>query len=375
MEFTYKRKHNESYMVAELETDYDSYETRMIQDNNINGILDINKMSLNGVTQYNYNISRKINLEDYMSSIDIDLEVMQKVILGMQLCLDEIARYLIDERHICIDKDTVFIEKSGDSIKINLCYYPIDNGSVQEQFRKLMEYFLTIVPASDRTLTKLVYQAYDQCLKNDYTLNEILELFQSIELEKADIYVERVDLDEEEEDLFEERVLERSSDICTEDYLANYYEDDRKTSFMEHILSVTKRFGKNKKEENRKYELESEDFCVEPSYEIDEKTILLSDAKPAGKLIFDGRGGEDDFIINKEIFRVGSGQNNDMVLHANTVSNSHAKIVKEDSHYYLMDLNSLNGTTVNGESLCYKQRYKLKPMDKIAFATERYIFM
>ena len=47
MEFTYKRKHNESYMVAELVQDYDSYETRMIRENTINGILDINKMSLN----------------------------------------------------------------------------------------------------------------------------------------------------------------------------------------------------------------------------------------------------------------------------------------------------------------------------------------
>ncbi|MCR5196399.1 MAG: FHA domain-containing protein [Pseudobutyrivibrio sp.] len=375
MEFTFKRKHNESYMVAELVQDYDSYETRMIRENTINGILDINKMSLNGVTQYNYNISRKINLEDYMSSIDIDIEVMQKIILGMQLCLDEIARFLIDERHICIDKDTVFIEKTGDNIRINLCYYPMDNGSVQEQFRSLMEYFLTVVPASDRTLTQLVYQAYDKCLKNDYTLNEILELFQSIEVEKPDIYVEPVSLDDEEDDSYEERVLERSSDICTEDYLANYYEDDRKLSFMDHILSMTKRFGKNKKEENRKYELESEDFYVDPSFELDEKTVLLTDAKPTGKLIFDGRGGEDDFIINKEIFRIGSGQNNDMILHSNTVSNSHAKIVKENGHYYLMDLNSLNGTTVNGEALCYKQRYKLKPMDKIAFATERYIFM
>ena len=268
-----------------------------------------------------------------------------------------------------------FIEKTGDNIRINLCYYPMDNGSVQEQFRSLMEYFLTVVPASDRTLTQLVYQAYDKCLKNDYTLNEILELFQSIEVEKPDIYVEPVSLDDEEDDSYEERVLERSSDICTEDYLANYYEDDRKLSFMDHILSMTKRFGKNKKEENRKYELESEDFYVDPSFELDEKTVLLTDAKPTGKLIFDGRGGEDDFIINKEIFRIGSGQNNDMILHSNTVSNSHAKIVKENGHYYLMDLNSLNGTTVNEEALCYKQRYKLKPMDKIAFATERYIFM
>ncbi len=371
MEFTYKRKHNESYMVADLNEEFDSYETRMIEENRINGLLSINKMSLNGTTQYNYNISRKINLEDFLESTDLDIDTLQKFILGLQLGLDEIGKYLIDERHICLDKNAVFVEKTMDSIKVNLCYYPTNNGSVQEQFRELMEHILTMIPSNNRELTELVCRAYDQCLKNDYTLTEILEMFQNIEADKHEIYVEKVELDEEDEDYYESS-CGRMEEVCMDDYLTDYYQEDAKNNFFESLLGIAKRIGKKRREESVSI---NEDFCIDPTYEINERTVLLSEAKVVGKLIYDGRSGEDDFIINKDLFRIGAGSNNDMILRANTVSNSHAKIVREEDGYYIMDCNSLNGTTVNDTTLCYQQRLKLKAMDKIAFATERYIFM
>ena len=50
----------------------------------------------------------------------------------------------------------------------------------------------------------------------------------------------------------------------------------------------------------------TEDFLVEPDYELEEKTVLLTEAKAVGKLVYDGNNNEDDFIINKDIFRIGS---------------------------------------------------------------------
>ena len=48
---------------------------------------------------------------------------------------------------------------------------------------------------------------------------------------------------------------------------------------------------------------------------------------------------------------------------------------KEENNYYIEDLNSTNGTWVNGEHLEYKEKQPIEPGDIIAFGREEYIFM
>ena len=122
------------------------------------------------------------------------------------------------------------------------------------------------------------------------------------------------------------------------------------------------------------YESVGEDFIIDPDYELEERTVLLSDVKPTGKLVYDGQNQEDDFLVNKDVFRIGSGKNNDAVLRERTVSSNHAKIIREGDDFYLSDLNSTNQTYLNNEPLVYKIPRKLKIMDKISFANVNYIF-
>lgn len=56
------------------------------------------------------------------------------------------------------------------------------------------------------------------------------------------------------------------------------------------------------------------------------------------------------------------------------VSRFHAKIEHLGEEYYLVDLNSTNGTFLNGERLKGQERRKLAPMDRIRFADVGYYF-
>ena len=55
--------------------------------------------------------------------------------------------------------------------------------------------------------------------------------------------------------------------------------------------------------------------------------------------------------IHKTPFRIGRGQANDLVLESKIVSREHAEIVGEKGRLTLVDLDSLNGTLVNGKRL------------------------
>ena len=65
----------------------------------------------------------------------------------------------------------------------------------------------------------------------------------------------------------------------------------------------------------------------------------------------------------------------DAVIPVSTVSRIHARIRRRDNEYYLEDLNSRNGTSVNGRMLKNEEEYQLQDEDEVDFAQARYIFV
>ena len=65
----------------------------------------------------------------------------------------------------------------------------------------------------------------------------------------------------------------------------------------------------------------------------------------------------------------------DAVVDLPTVSRIHAKIRKREGEYYLTDLNSRNGTSVNGKMLKGDEEYCLLDQDEVDFAQARYVFL
>ncbi len=114
------------------------------------------------------------------------------------------------------------------------------------------------------------------------------------------------------------------------------------------------------------------DFLYEETDSIEKPTVLMSGAAAGGPLLlsYEGGGRGRDYPLSKEVFRIGSEKGNDAVIDSPVVSRHHAKIVKQGEDYFIEDLNSKNGTFVNGKMLSYRESVRLKRMDKIIFADE-----
>ena len=64
----------------------------------------------------------------------------------------------------------------------------------------------------------------------------------------------------------------------------------------------------------------------------------------------------------------------DYAINSRNVSRFHAKLEKEGDQFYLMDLNSTNGTFINGKRLGSNERELIEMGDVIAFADVSYRF-
>ncbi|MEI3437827.1 MAG: DUF6382 domain-containing protein [Blautia sp.] len=108
------------------------------------------------------------------------------------------------------------------------------------------------------------------------------------------------------------------------------------------------------------------------------ETVVLSSGNVYGPstLVSKEPGELATIYLNEDLTVIGKLENAaDAVINLPTVSRMHAKIRKREGEYYLTDLNSRNGTAVNGQMLKPEEDYLLQDQDEVDFAQARYIFI
>lgn len=108
------------------------------------------------------------------------------------------------------------------------------------------------------------------------------------------------------------------------------------------------------------------------------ETVVLSAGQLSGpaSLVSREPGELAPIYLERELTVIGKlEQASDAVIPLPTVSRVHARIRKMGEEYYLADLNSRNGTMVNGRMLKADEEYLLQDEDQVDFAQARYVFL
>lgn len=107
------------------------------------------------------------------------------------------------------------------------------------------------------------------------------------------------------------------------------------------------------------------------------ETVLLksSDMKrPRLQILKDS--GIEEVVINKPSFIIGRliGQV-DYIHSNNAIGKVHAEIITREGRYYLKDLNSKNGTYINGKRIDSNKEYEIKNNDRLTLANSEFVFI
>jgi len=78
-----------------------------------------------------------------------------------------------------------------------------------------------------------------------------------------------------------------------------------------------------------------------------------------------------EYAVDKDTLTIGRAEDNDMMIENLSVSGHHAKLVRENGDFVLIDLNSLNGTFVNGHKV---SKWILKHNDLITIGKHTIVF-
>lgn len=108
---------------------------------------------------------------------------------------------------------------------------------------------------------------------------------------------------------------------------------------------------------------------------ISDKTMVLSKASQTTPYLISIARPHEKILINKDTLLIGRLIDSvDYVIPNRAVGKIHAELKKIGDHYYITDLNSVNGTYVNDERLVCNTDVQLKNGDKIMLANETFTF-
>ncbi|MDO4490637.1 MAG: DUF6382 domain-containing protein [Lachnospiraceae bacterium] len=136
-------------------------------------------------------------------------------------------------------------------------------------------------------------------------------------------------------------------------------------------LEEEKQEERLQEEKQRKQELQEE-----PSFDENATCILTSEAVynrlAKGYLVPELSSGGQTIPVNKEVTMIGKSNQMDVVLSGVGVSRNHARIIIRGDQCFLADLNSRNGTRINGVLLKPQEEQLLSDGDRISFANIGY---
>ncbi len=418
MEVTYRRNLQKSYMcVKEQEEPAAEYELNMLKAEHVPYLLELDVVESDGEKNYLYDISGKQQMEDYLSGKKMGYEMLWKLLNSVRELCSVLPDYLLRENGICLKEEYIYVNLGDGSLSFT--YLPFWNESLQDAFARFMEQILRKIDHQDQAAAELAYQIYQMSVMENVSIRKMLE---NIKVTKGQItdnleFGERrqetvhdnhseeitehaASEEEKKQNKIVQGIWKKADEMPWLSTLLRYVpfhpyqegtsgdkflkeeasgdkflkEENGKSISLKEIV-FQKKFIKEKPFVDRQEVLPPEKTAGERELSYPTEILCTGSQEPMGKLIYQGIHGCGDILVEGEEFLVGKNRHQAAgVIEAEGISRIHARISKLEGVYYLEDLNSTNGTYLNGEPMAYHQKRKLSKNDRILFGPEEYLF-
>ena len=174
MEIRYQREIRHNYLIIKIEREEDDYESRMAEENSVNGFLPLSVKEQGRERELYYEITSRQPLSRMVERKAMRGEELRHLILGIAGAVEEMGKYLLGEEHILLEPDFIYIEPQN--YTISLCFVPGYRGSFPDALGKLTEYLLGKVSHDDREGVVLAYELFQATKQENYGIRDLLRI-------------------------------------------------------------------------------------------------------------------------------------------------------------------------------------------------------
>ena len=183
MEISYVREMRKNYLVVEARRDFLGYEARMLAANPVQGLLPMKVRYMDGSASYYYDITSRQPLGRLLESRQITVEEICGLIRQIHGALRRMEEFFLGDGGILLEPEYIYMEP--EAFQAGLCFVPGAEENFQEGLSRLLQYLLRHVDHRDRKAVILAYSLYQESLKENYSLEDLLRLMEGEEKKTA----------------------------------------------------------------------------------------------------------------------------------------------------------------------------------------------
>lgn len=159
-EFRRDLHHNYLILSGGRKLDRMHYEIRMMELNNIPGLLKSTVQEMDGRTLYYYDITSRQPLSIYLETHLAGRTFLQLLLRSLQQVMERMSDYLLDSRSLYLQPEKIYLDASGESIWF--CFFPPLEEPFSGQIKELGEYLLPRLDHEDPEGVVLGYAFYQK---------------------------------------------------------------------------------------------------------------------------------------------------------------------------------------------------------------------
>lgn len=167
-----KRELNKTLLSIEVpETYKEDYRIRMLQENHLQGLLEIKAYAAEAKSVYEYEISGKVSLEQRHDKKKITSKEMKRFLECLHDILELIERHLLNPNSLLLDPGHIYWEKG----EYFFCYIPGWEDDIKGAFHALMDNFVQWTDYQDVPSVKMAFLLHKETMEQNYSLKKIIE--------------------------------------------------------------------------------------------------------------------------------------------------------------------------------------------------------
>lgn len=172
MKELYEKDLHHSWMIIETEQIYEEdYQMRMLMENQIPGLLEIQGQGVDEKSRYRYQISGKRSVKELWEKENWGYAELEDFMRQLIHVLYELSNYLLDVH--CLSLKTTHIFKEDD--KYVFCYIPKTAKNLWREFHEFMEDVVKSMNYEEKEGIYLAYELHKASMEESYDMEQVLE--------------------------------------------------------------------------------------------------------------------------------------------------------------------------------------------------------
>lgn len=178
MKICYIREMRRSYLTVEPEgaeqQEEGAWEAGMLEENRIRGLLPMKVRYREGKALYCYDITSRQPLERLLENHPVTAKEVRSLFWQIYRTLEEMEGYLLRSGGILLEPELIYVEP--EYFEVGICAVPGGTGDFSFRFSHFLQYLLKQVDHRDRDCVVLAYGLYQESLKENYGIEDLVKI-------------------------------------------------------------------------------------------------------------------------------------------------------------------------------------------------------